>query len=141
MSLTPNSPAAPPRIEPSPVRLRVEFAGILIADADNALRVVEPSGDAACYAPPASVKQHFLAPMRHSPVCPWRGPARSFTLSVRGRHAEAAAWTYDNPGPGFEKLAGLIAFHPNRVDSYSAIELDRQPPALATHTHNKPPRK
>lgn len=108
------------------MRLRVEFAGVVVADADRALRVVEPDGATVYYAPADDVKRQFLDPMRHSTRCPWRGTARYFTLSVRGRRSEAAAWSYAQPGAGYEELAGHIAFHPARVD---ACSVDETPPS------------
>ena len=42
---------------------------------------------------------------------------RSTKLRIGSREAEAVAWLYARPRPGFEVLAGFYAFYPGRVDA------------------------
>ena len=107
----------PPRIEPVQGRLRVEFASVTIADTTRALRVLETSGAPVYYFPQEDVKRAFLHPMRHSTLCEWKGLAAYWTLSVRGLESQAAAWSYPEPNPGYEELAGRFAFYAGRVDA------------------------
>ena len=107
----------PPRIEPVQGRLRVEFAGITIADTTRAVRVIETSGAPVYYFPQEDVKRAFLHPMRHSTLCEWKGLAAYWTLSVRGLESPAATWSYPEPDPGYEELAGRFAFYAGRVDA------------------------
>jgi hypothetical protein len=38
---------------------------------------------------------------------------------VDGRRLPAAGWSYERPAPGYEHLAGAVAFYPSRVDRAS----------------------
>lgn len=120
----------PPRVEPVPERLRVDFAGVTIAETTRGLRVIEAAGPPVYYFPPENVKRQFLVPMRHTTLCEWKGTARYFTLGVRGRESEAAAWTYPDPDAGYEAIAGYVGFHAGRVDAcYVADERVRAQPS------------
>ena len=63
------------------------------------------------------MKRAFLHPMRHSTLCEWKGLAAYWTLSVRGLESQAATWSYPEPDPGYEELAGRFAFYAGRVDA------------------------
>ena len=107
----------PPRVEAVSARLRVEFAGVVVAETGRGLRVVETSSPPAYYFPPEDVKTALLRPMRHRTLCEWKGEAAYWTLMARGREAEAAAWSYPSPSTGYEVLAGWFAFHAGRADA------------------------
>ena len=107
----------PPRVEAVSARLRVEFAGIVVAETERGLRVVETASPPAYYFPPKDVKTALLRPMRHTTFCEWKGEAAYWTLSARGRESEAAAWSYPSPSAGYEALAGRFAFHAGRADA------------------------
>ena len=108
-----------PRIIPVAGTLRVTFAGAVVAETARGLRVAEPDGATSYYVPAEDVKRVFLAPMRYTAECPWRGHTRYYALRVRGRESEAAAWEHPSPGAGYAELAGRIAFHAARVDEAS----------------------
>ena len=59
----------------------------------------------------------FLNPMTHTTLCEWKGVASYWTLSVRGRESQAAAWCYPSPFDGYEAIAGWFAFHAGRADA------------------------
>jgi uncharacterized protein (DUF427 family) len=107
----------PPIVEPVAERIRVEFAGIVVADTTRGLRVLETSSPPAYYLPPADVRTEFLHLMAHHTVCEWKGLATYWTLSVRGREQEAAAWSYPSPGEGYAELRDYLAFYAGRTDA------------------------
>jgi uncharacterized protein (DUF427 family) len=107
----------PPRVEPSPRRARVEFAGQVIAESDGALRVLETAGPPCWYLPPADVRMERLEPVEKVTVCEWKGLATHFDVVVGDRRARQAAWSYRRPNPGYEAVAGFVAFYPGRVDA------------------------
>lgn len=107
----------PPRVEPTPARVRVEFAGAVIADTTAALRVLETSQAPAFYLPPADVAlEHLERSDRHT-YCEWKGQADYWTVRVADRVAPDAAWSYPRPTAGFEAIAGYLAFYPQAVDA------------------------
>ena len=48
--------------------------------------------------------------------CEWKGAATYWDLVVGTRRVAQAGWSYENPAPGFEHLAGAVAFYPGKVD-------------------------
>ncbi len=107
----------PPRIEPSTRRVRVEFAGVLVAETRAAKRVLETSQPPAWYLPPEDVRLDLLEPSARRSFCEWKGTARYWTLRVGERCAEDAAWSYPDPTPGFQTIRDHLAFYPGRVDA------------------------
>lgn len=92
----------PPRLESTPRRIRVVLGGITIADSQHALRVLETSHPPTYYVPPEDVRWDYLeAVPGGGSVCEWKGAARYFDVSTRGRRAARAAWSYPDPTPAF----------------------------------------
>ncbi len=62
------------------------------------------------YFPRNSIHMEFFKDSTHSSVCPWKGTASYFSLSVHGKTNENAAWFYENPKKEAEKIKGYVAF-------------------------------
>ena len=107
----------PPRVEPSSRRVRVVFAGRVVADTAAALRVLETSHPPTWYLPPADVDDGCLVPAPGQSLCEWKGMASYWTLRVDGRESPGAAWSYAAPPRDYAALAGYLAFYPGRVDA------------------------
>ena len=107
----------PPRLEPVAGRVRVEFAGEVIAETKSALRVCETASPATYYVPEADVRSEWLEPSDSQSFCEWKGAARYWSIRVGARHAVNAAWSYPRPTAPFEALAGHFAFFAGRVDA------------------------
>ena len=106
----------PPRIEPDARVWRVTFGGVVVAETRRGLRVLETASPPTFYFPPDDVRTDLLQPGGRQTVCEWKGLADHFDLTVNSRTARAAAWSYQSPNPGYESIAGYIAFYPARVD-------------------------
>lgn len=106
----------PPRVETVPERIRIMVDGVMIADSLRAVRVLETSHPPTYYVPPADVRLELLSPGRGRSTCEWKGAAIYHSLTVGDRRIEDVAWSYERPQPGFESLAGYLAFYPGRVD-------------------------
>ena len=107
----------PPRIEPSSRRVRVVFAGEVVAESTRALRVLETSHPPVYYIPLDDVRRERLLPTTRHSLCEFKGRADYYTLAHDGRRSAEAAWCYPKPSPGYEQLADHIAFYPGRVDA------------------------
>lgn len=105
----------PPRVEPSSRRITVEIAGVTVADSTAALRVLETSHPPVYYLSRADVAVEHLIPSSRRTVCEFKGVASYWHLEVGGKASADAAWSYENPAPGYEALAGRLAFYPGRV--------------------------
>lgn len=110
----------PPVVVPSTRRVRVEHGGRVVAETTSAVRVLETAGAPVWYVPRSDVRTEFLRPVpRKSTVCEWKGTASYFDVVVGDLVARNAAWTYERPLPGYEAIAGWIAFYAGRVDAAS----------------------
>lgn len=107
----------PPRVEAVSQRLRVEHAGICIADSERALRVIETASPPTYYFPRQDVAHERLVPSEHRTFCEWKGAAQHWSLRVAGGLAEDVAWSYPEPDPDFSAIRGAFAFYPGRVDA------------------------
>lgn len=107
----------PPRVEAVTDRIWIVVDGVTIADSLRAVRVVETSHPPTYYVPPQDTRMDLLSSGPGRSVCEWKGAATYHTLTVGQRQIEDIAWSYERPQPGFESLAGYLAFYPGRVDS------------------------
>ena len=79
--------------------------GALIAQSDDTV-VVEGNH----YFPADAVDAAALKPSSTTTVCPWKGTARYYSLSVGDAVNPDAAWYYPNPKVEAEQIRGRIAF-------------------------------
>jgi hypothetical protein len=63
----------PPRVESVSRRVRVEFAGRVLAETTRALRVCETSSPPVYYIPPTDVDLAALVPTVRASICEWKG--------------------------------------------------------------------
>lgn len=97
-------------------RVRVTFAGRVVADTADALTLKEASYKPVFYIPRADADMRLLTPTDHHTHCPYKGDASYFTITVDGRSAENAVWSYEQPYPAMAEIKGRLAFYPDRVD-------------------------
>ena len=97
-------------------RVRVEFNGRVVADTRHALTLEETSLRPVHYIPRADVDMATLVRSPHKTHCPYKGDAAYYSLSVDGRAAQNAAWTYEAPYPHMAQIKEHLAFYPDRVD-------------------------
>ena len=112
----PNHPHAI-TIARNPTRVQVTFNGTVVADTRQALVLREGPLPPAQYIPRNDVKMEFLRPTTHSTHCPFKGDASYFTLSVNGKTAENAVWTYEAPLTAVAAIKDHVAFYPEKMDA------------------------
>jgi uncharacterized protein (DUF427 family) len=98
-------------------RVRVTFAGKVIADSTRALTLQEASYPPVNYIPRADVDMSALTRTDHASHCPYKGDASYFSISAGGRAAQDAVWSYEQPFPAMAEIKEHLAFYPNRVDA------------------------
>lgn len=107
----------PPAVVPTSSLVEVIHAGHTVARTTAAIRVCETSQAPGFYLPPADVDTGVLRRSGSVTVCEWKGVATYWDLVVGGVATVAdAAWSYDDPRPGYEAITGYLAFYPQRVD-------------------------
>lgn len=80
---------------------------VLIAESDETI-VVEGNH----YFPPESVQSEYLSDSARTSVCPWKGTASYYDVSVDGQNLPAVAWYYPSPKERASAIAGYVAFYP-----------------------------
>jgi uncharacterized protein (DUF427 family) len=96
--------------------VRIEHGGIVVADSVRALRVLETAGPPCFYLPPEDIAGEPI-PSGLSSVCEWKGGASYWHLRVGETLIEDAAWSYPAPRPGYEAIAGYLAFYAGKFDA------------------------
>jgi uncharacterized protein (DUF427 family) len=111
-----SGPDHPITIEPNGMRVRVLFNGRVVANTTRALTLRETSLRPVQYIPRADVDMGLLVRSTRATHCPYKGDAAYYSLSVDGRTAENAVWTYETPYPAMAAIKAHLAFYPHRVD-------------------------
>lgn len=93
------------------------LGGVTIAETNAALRVLETSHPPGIYLPNNAFDPGALSPIARTTVCEFKGVAGYWDLVAGDAVAKAAAWSYENPSPGYEAIAGFISVYPGRVDA------------------------
>ena len=115
------SPDHPIAIACSGKRVRISFAGKIIADTTRALTLQEAGYPPVHYIPRADTDMSLLKPTRHSTHCPYKGDASYFTIEANDRSADNAAWSYQQPYPAVKEIKDHLAFYPDRVDRIEEV--------------------
>jgi uncharacterized protein (DUF427 family) len=106
----------PPRVEATGEHIVLRFNGAVILDTRDAVRVLETSHPPTYYLPRDAFAAGTLQPVNGHSVCEYKGVAAYLGIVVGDRRADAAAWYYPDPQPGYEALAGRVAVYPGRLD-------------------------
>lgn len=110
-------PDHPIAIEPSGKRVRVRFAGAVVADTTEALVLREASYPPVYYIPRQHADMRLFTRTAHTTHCPYKGDASYFTIVADGRSAANAVWSYEQPYPAVAEIKEYLAFYPDRVDA------------------------
>jgi len=106
----------PPRFESTSRHVRVELAGVTLADTRSAFRVLETSHPPVYYLPPRDIAMQYLCESERSSYCEWKGRAGYYSAVVGDTRVEHAAWFYPDPTPAFQPIRNFIAFYPGLLD-------------------------
>jgi uncharacterized protein (DUF427 family) len=114
-------PDHPITIAPNRKRVRVMFNGHVVADSTRSLTLRETSLRPVHYIPRADAAMRHFVRSAHATHCPYKGDAAYYSLSVDGRTAENAVWTYEAPYPAMASIKEHLAFYPDRVERIEEI--------------------
>jgi uncharacterized protein (DUF427 family) len=84
---------------------RALWKGTVIAESDQ-FELVEGN----VYFPPGSVRREHLKESATHTVCPWKGTASYYTVSVGGEENKDAAWYYPDPKAAAANIKDHVAF-------------------------------
>lgn len=94
---------------------RAEFGGVVVAESNACVIVKESDHQDQIYFPVGDVAwEHFTETDLHT-VCPFKGEADYWSLTVGDTTEENAVWAYRRPFPEVAGLEGHVAFYTDRV--------------------------
>jgi uncharacterized protein (DUF427 family) len=112
-------PDHPITIEKNPDRVVVRAAGAVVADTRRALTLHEGAEGAyppIQYIPLEDVEPAVLTGTESHTYCPFKGEASYYSLrTADGAEITDAVWTYPEPYPAVQAIAGHVAFYPRHV--------------------------
>lgn len=79
--------------------------GKVLAESDQTIMV-----EGNHYFPAHSVNMEYFKESDTHTVCPWKGVASYFTLSVDGEENPDAAWYYPDPSDAAARIKDYVAF-------------------------------
>jgi uncharacterized protein (DUF427 family) len=106
----------PITVEPTGKHVTVRVNGELVADTDEALTLQESTYPAVQYIPLPDVVQDRLTRSDTETYCPYKGDASYYNVVTGGGTVDDAIWTYENPYPAVDRIAGHVAFYPDKAD-------------------------
>jgi uncharacterized protein (DUF427 family) len=106
----------PPRLETFDGSITITLGGVVVADTQQAWRVLETSHPPTYYLPFEAFVDGALRPASGQSWCEWKGQAAYFDVIGGGQTAARAAWTYPRPTRGFEPLSGAVAVMAAQMD-------------------------
>ncbi len=62
------------------------------------------------YFPPQDVNMTYLSKTNYSTLCPWKGQAAYYSITIDGEINDNAAWYYPNPYDKAIQIKNYIAF-------------------------------
>ncbi len=84
---------------------KATWKNIVLAESDQTIMV-----EGNHYFPPESVNMDLFSESTYHTVCPWKGKADYFTVTVDGEVNENAAWTYPEPKDAAKNIKDYVAF-------------------------------
>jgi uncharacterized protein (DUF427 family) len=103
----------------------VRAHGTVVAQSDRAKLLYETSVPPRVYVPGGDVAAGALVPSDTRTVCPYKGEASYWHLSVEGHRIEDAAWSFETPLSEALEVARHVSFDGEGVDVELAEPSDR----------------
>ncbi|ULE34856.1 DUF427 domain-containing protein [Mycobacterium sp. IDR2000157661] len=110
--------AHPITVESTGRHVTVLVNGERIAETDDALTLQESTYPAVQYIPLTDVATERLRPSDTQTYCPFKGDAGYYDVVTADGESvvEDAVWTYEKPYPAVSRIAGHVAFYPDKAD-------------------------
>ena len=103
----------------------VRLNGEIVAESSRPVVLFETGGVPRYYLPQVDVRMDLLIPTATTSHCPYKGTATYWNLAVNGAELIDVAWSYRTPLPESIRIAGLVAFWPEKSDELE-VEIDGQ---------------
>ena len=85
--------------------IRAVWNGAVLAEAEHTVKL-----EGNDYFPPESLRREFLDASATTTVCPWKGTASYYSVTVDGKVNPDAAWYYPTPRAKAQEIVNHVAF-------------------------------
>ena len=85
--------------------IRAVWNGAVLAEAEHTVKL-----EGNDYFPLESLRREFLDASATTTVCPWKGTASYYSVTVDGKVNPDAAWYYPTPSARAQEIANHVAF-------------------------------
>ena len=89
----------------------VRAGGAVLGESNDALELTEGEMPFVIYFPRKDIAMAFLDRTNHSTHCPHKGDASYCSIVTKSTTLKNAAWSYEDPKPGMERIKDHIAFY------------------------------
>ena len=93
----------------------VRAGGAVLAETREALELTEGSYRPVIYFPRGDIAMALLERSATTSTCPWKGEASYYSIVTGSETITDAAWSYEAPKDGVARIAGHLAFYPDKV--------------------------
>jgi uncharacterized protein (DUF427 family) len=107
----------PAILEDSNKHLKIVCNGVVLAETQNAKRVLETSHPPVYYIPSEDIKLEHLIETPKKTWCEWKGRCQYYDVSVADKYINYAAWRYIEPTPDFASIQEYYSFYANSMDA------------------------
>lgn len=114
--MTTADPDHPITLAREPHRVAVLLAGHELGASADVLLLSEGGYPPVRYFPRGDIAMEFLRKTDKTSHCPYKGQASYYTLYRDGQVLENAVWSYEDPLPAVDAIAGRLAFYPQHVE-------------------------
>ncbi len=98
-------------------RVRIELAGVTLAQTSRPRLLFETGLPVRYYIPPEDIRMDLLEPTATTSQCAYKGQASYWSARIGDHLYDDAAWTYPEPLALAAQVAGLVSFFQERVDA------------------------
>lgn len=98
------------QVTPGTDQVVVRIKDTVVATSSRPVVLTETGCPARYYLPPEDVKTDLLRPSATTSHCPFKGDAVYWSVQTGDGPAEDVVWSYQEPYPRVEQVAGLFAF-------------------------------
>jgi uncharacterized protein (DUF427 family) len=103
-------------ITPAELHVEVTLGGEKLAESDRPVLLDETGLPTRYYLRREDVRTDLLKPTDTATTCPFKGRASYWSAEVGGETHEDLVWSYVDPIPQAEGIAGLMCFYPDRTE-------------------------
>ena len=112
----PRSPEVRVDVLRSSRRVQVLLGGETLADSTQGRMLFETGHRTRFYLPREDVRMELLSPSETQSVCPYKGTATYWHVTVDGKRHPDLVWAYPTPHPESLRIKDLLCFYEERMD-------------------------